>query len=81
MLDPVATAPGADALVSDSHAEATAIVAVVVIVNGKNQTSIHRHSRGGAGADLARMGRHRASDHRHAARFHGAGGLWRNAGQ
>ena len=44
-----------DTLVSDSHAEATAIVAVVIIVNGKNQTPIHRHSRRQAGSYQERL--------------------------
>ena len=41
----------------------------------------HHHGRRGAGADRAPSPGHRAPDHRHAARLHGAGWFWRDVGQ
>src|SRR6202165_2709583 len=49
--------------------------------HGELNAVIQRHSRRGARADRSRLVDHGACHHRHAARFHGARRLWRNAGQ
>jgi len=44
-LDPVATAPGSvSTSVLNSHAKAAAVVAIVIIVDSQNQTTINRNS-------------------------------------
>ena len=51
------------------------------ICHGKLKASNQRHRGRGARADRSGLGGNRASHHRHAARFHGARRLRRNAGQ
>src|ERR1051326_7347393 len=50
--DPVATAPGADTnLVSDSYAEASAVITIVVIIDSQNETAVYGNSRAQIAAD------------------------------